>query len=208
MSTDNKPQLTQTSGQLSTFFVADLFFGVDVHDVQEVLHFQQMTPVPQASEIVEGLINLRGQIVTAIDMRRRLRLPPRTENQIPMNMVVRTSDGVVSLQVDEIGDVLDVDAAAYERSPDNLDPATRELIRGVYKLKDRVLLVLDFEKAVEVGNKYSPRNEQIDALRPEGKAEQKNTALPDDDANTANLSEPAPSQKARTKGRGGLSPIR
>lgn len=205
MSTDKKPQPVQTSGQLSTFFVADLFFGVDVRDVQEVLHFQQMTPVPQASEIVEGLINLRGQIVTAIDMRRRLRLPPRTEDQIPMNMVVRTSDGVVSLQVDEIGDVLDVDAAAYERSPDNLDPATRELIRGVYKLKNRVLLLLDIEKAVEVGSTYPPRNEQNDALCPDAEAERRNTPSPVDRANAAIPTEPAPSQKTKKRGRGGSS---
>jgi purine-binding chemotaxis protein CheW len=113
VATNTKSKMVQTSRQLSTFFVADMFFGVDVLDVQEVLRAQQMTPVPQSPDIVEGLINLRGQIVTAIDMRRRLRLPLHAENQTPMNMVVRTADGVVSLLVDEIGDVLDVEAAAY-----------------------------------------------------------------------------------------------
>jgi purine-binding chemotaxis protein CheW len=162
MATDTEIQVAQTSGQLSTFFVADMFFGVDVLDVQEVLRSQQMTPVPQAPDVVQGLINLRGQIVTAIDMRRRLRLPSLAADQTPMNMVVRTSEGVVSLLVDEIGDVLDVDAATYERSPDNLDPAARELIRGVYKLKDRVLLVLDTEKAVEVDGSYVARSDQLD----------------------------------------------
>ncbi len=146
-----KPKLAQTSGQFSTFFVADLFFGVDVLRVQEVLRFQQMTRVPQAPEVVEGLINLRGHIVTAIDMRRRLGLPPRPGDQTPMNMVVRTDDGAVSLLVDEIGDVVDVDAAAYEQPPENLDPVARELIRGVYKLKDRLLLVLDAERTTELG---------------------------------------------------------
>src|ERR1035438_3717269 len=95
MATDTatlKSELAQTSGQFSTFFVADLFFGVDVLRVQEVLRFQQMTRVPQAPEVIEGLINLRGQIVTAIDMRRRLRLPPRAGDQTPMNMVVRSED--------------------------------------------------------------------------------------------------------------------
>src|SRR5271166_5637497 len=106
-----KPGAVQASGQYSTFFVADLFFGVDVLNVQEVLRFQPMTPVPQAPGVIEGLINLRGQIVTAIDMRRRLRLPPRGGEQMPMNMVVRTGEGAVSLLVDEIGDVLDVDEA-------------------------------------------------------------------------------------------------
>lgn len=157
MATDTaalRPELVQASRQFSTFFVADLYFGVDVLRVQEVLRFQQMTRVPQAPEVIEGLINLRGQIVTAIDMRRRLRLPPRPGDQTPINVVVRTEEGAVSLLVDEIGDVLDVDADTYERPPENLDPAALELISGVYKLKDRLLLVLDTERTVDlaVGN--------------------------------------------------------
>jgi len=109
-----------------------------------------MTPVPQAPDVIEGLINLRGQIVTAIDMRRRLRLPQRSGEHAPMNIVVRTVDGAVSLLVDEIGDVLDMDSATYERPPDNLDPAAKNLIRGVYKLKDQLLLVLDEERTVDL----------------------------------------------------------
>jgi purine-binding chemotaxis protein CheW len=150
-----------------------MFVGVDVLDVQEVLRSQEMTPVPQAPEMVEGLINLRGQIVTAIDMRRRLQLPPHAEDQTPMNMVVRTSEGVVSLLVDEIGDVLDVDADSYERTPDNLDAMARELIRGVYKLKDRVLLVLDTEKAVEVDSSHARRDGQLGASGSEETAERR-----------------------------------
>ena len=143
-------ETAQNNAQYSTFYLADFFFGVDVLRVQEVLRFQQMTRVPQAPEVIEGLINLRGQIVTAIDMRRRLGLPPRAGGQSPMNMVIRTEDGAVSLLVDEIGDVLDVDAATYERPPDNLDASARELIRGVYKLKNRLLLVLDAERTVDL----------------------------------------------------------
>jgi purine-binding chemotaxis protein CheW len=109
-----------------------------------------MTSVPQAPGVIEGLINLRGQIVTAIDMRRRLGLPQRAGGQAPMNIVVRTLDGAVSLLVDEIGDVLDMDSATYERPPQNLDPAAKDLIRGVYKLKDRLLLVLDEERTVDL----------------------------------------------------------
>jgi purine-binding chemotaxis protein CheW len=149
--TTAKVEVSQTSGQFSTFFVADLFFGVDVLHVQEVLRSQQMTSVPQAPGVIEGLINLRGQIVTAIDMRRRLGLPQRAGGKMPMNMVVRTPDGAVSLLVDEIGDVLDMDAAGFERPPQNLNPAARELIRGVYKLEDRLLLVLDEERTVDLG---------------------------------------------------------
>ncbi len=148
----SKLEAARESEQYSTFLVADLFFGVDVLRVQEVLRYQAMTPVPQAPDVVQGLINLRGQIVTAIDMRRRLRLPRRGGGQTPMNMVVRTDEGAVSLLVDEIGDVLDVDPVTYERTPQNLDPEARELIRGVYKLKDRLLLVLDVERTVELGS--------------------------------------------------------
>lgn len=136
--------------QFSTFSVADLFFGVDVLRVQEVLRFQHMTRVPQAPEVIEGLINLRGQIVTAIDMRRRLGMPLRAAEQTPMNMVVRTEDGAVSLLVDEIGDVIDVETSSYERPPENLDAAARDLVRCVYKLKDRLLLVLDAERTVDL----------------------------------------------------------
>ena len=142
--------LTQASNRFATFFVADLFFGVDVLRVQEVLRYQQMTRVPDAPQVIEGLINLRGQIVTAIDMRRRLGLPLRGENVTPMNMVIRTEDGAVSLLADEIGDVLDVDTSTFERPPENLDAAAREMFRGVYKLKDRLLLVLDAERTVDL----------------------------------------------------------
>lgn len=145
----DKAEITPGHGQFATFFAAGRFFGVDVLRVQEVLRFQPMTGVPLASEVIEGLINLRGQIVTAIDLRRRLGLPARPHDQTPMNLVVRTEDGAVSLLVDEIGDVLDVDPGDFERPPDNLDSGARELVRGVYKLKDRLLLVLDVDRTVD-----------------------------------------------------------
>jgi purine-binding chemotaxis protein CheW len=146
-----KAESKQTTGQFCTFYVSDLFFGIDVLHVQEVLRFQSITPVHQSPEVIEGLINLRGQIVTAIDMRRRLRLPPRPAGQLPMNIVVRTSDGAVSLLVDEIGDVMTMDASTYERPPANLEPAAQEIIRGVHKLESGLLLVLDEERTAELG---------------------------------------------------------
>lgn len=148
---DKSNQAAEVSGQYSTFFVGDLFFGIDVLQVQEVLRYQEMTRVPLAADVVEGLINLRGQIVTAIDMRRRLQLGVRPDGQQPMNMVVRTEDGAVSLLVDEIGDVLEVGAETFERPPENVDPAVRELIRGVHKLDGRLLLILDSTKTVALG---------------------------------------------------------
>ena len=137
--------------QFCTFWADGHFFGIAVDDVQEVIKYQEMTRVPLAPGVVQGLINLRGQIVTAIDLRRRLGLPDREPGQRPMNVVVRTDDGTVSLLVDEIGDVLEVPDETFERPPDTINGVACELVRGVYKLKERLLLVLDVERAVHVG---------------------------------------------------------
>lgn len=133
--------------QFCTFTVKGLFLGVEVLRVQEVLRYQQMTHVPLSPSTVQGLINLRGQIVTAIDMRRRLELPLRSAEQQPMNVVIRTEDGAVSLLVDEIGDVVEIQEDVFERPPETLKGVARELLQGVYKLKDRLLLILDTERA-------------------------------------------------------------
>src|SRR5215475_8306674 len=123
-----------------TFYVAGHFFGLDVLKVQEVIRYQELTRVPLASPVVSGLINLRGQIVTAIDLRRRLGLPSRSDQSRPMNVVVRTTDGVVSLLVDEIGDVIEVPRDRFEAPPETLFGATRLLIDGAYKLDGELLL--------------------------------------------------------------------
>ena len=136
------------SKQFCTFFINGLFFGIEVLKVQEVIRYQEMTSVPLAPSTIRGLINLRGQIVTAIDLRRRLELPARGEDQLPMNVVVRTDDGAVSLLVDEIGDVGEIQDDVRERPPETLRGVARELVTGVYKLKERLLLVLDTEKTV------------------------------------------------------------
>jgi purine-binding chemotaxis protein CheW len=141
---------TEQSRQYSTFYVADLFFGIDVLNVQEVLRYQEMTRIPLAPDVIEGLINLRGQIVTAVDLRRRLKLKPREDGRTPMNIVVRSEDGAVSLLVDEISDVLEVNPASYEPPPQNLPPEQRELIEGLYKLDGRLLLILNTERVLQI----------------------------------------------------------
>ena len=136
--------------QLCTFYLQDLYFGIEVEKVQEVIRYQEMTSVPLASDVIAGLINLRGQIVTAIDLRRQLELPPRAAGQLPMNVVIRREDGPISLLVDEIGDVVEVEKDSFEDSPDTLEARRKEFLRGVYKLKGKLLLLLDTDKAVEV----------------------------------------------------------
>lgn len=136
--------------QFCTFFLEGLFFGIEVEKVQEVIRYQEMTHVPLAPSVVGGLINLRGQIVTAVDMRRRLGLSERPKDQLPMNVVVRTEDGAASLLVDEIGDVVEVSEEAFEQPPETLKGEARDLVHGVYKLRDRLLLILNSEKMLEL----------------------------------------------------------
>ena len=144
--------------QYCTFYADGHYFGLDVLRVQEIIRYQEMTRVPLAPPVVRGLINLRGQIVTAIDLRRRLEFDDRPAELLPVNVVVRTDDGAVSLLVDEIGDVLEVPEALFERPPETLRGMARELIRGAYKLQDRLLLILDTERTVNVASSraYAP----------------------------------------------------
>ena len=107
-----------------------------------------MTRVPLASGMVRGLINLRGQIVTAIDVRARFGLPRLSDAREPMNVVLCAGDGVVSLLVDEIGDVLEVHDADLERPPETLPAVFRDVVIGVYKLEQRLLLMLDVDRIV------------------------------------------------------------
>jgi purine-binding chemotaxis protein CheW len=139
-------------GRFATFYVDKLLLGVAVANVQEVLRPQMLTRVPLASPAIRGLMNLRGQIVTALDMRQRLNLPERTAETSLMNIVVRSDDESVSLLVDEIGDVIDVDSNSFERSPKNLDTSVKNLIDGVFKLKDQLLLILDTHSVVALGD--------------------------------------------------------
>jgi purine-binding chemotaxis protein CheW len=136
--------------QFCTFYLDKLLFGVELKGVQEVIRSLDMTKVPLAPAVVSGLINLRGQIVTAVDLRRRLELEPRPTGMLPVNVVVRSEDGAVSLLVDEIADVVEVEEDTFEPPPETLRRSVRTLILGVHKLKDRLLHVLDIEKACEM----------------------------------------------------------
>lgn len=131
------------SQQVCTFRLGGLYLGVDVAEVQEVIRQQEMTLVPLASPVIRGLINLRGQIVTALDLRRRFGLAPREAGRAGINVVVRAPEGVVSLLVDEIDDVVDVRDVAAEKPPATMVGPSRVLIRNVFKLERELLLELD-----------------------------------------------------------------
>jgi purine-binding chemotaxis protein CheW len=136
--------------QFCTFYLDHLLFGVELKAVQEVIRSLDMTKVPLAPTVVRGLINLRGQIVTAVDLRRRLELRPRASELPVMNVVVRSEDGAVSLLVDEIGDVVEVEESTFEPPPETLRGRVRSVILGVHKLNDGLMHVVDIEKACQM----------------------------------------------------------
>ena len=135
--------------QYSTFRINELLLGIEVIKVQEVIRYQEMTVVPLAPSAIQGLINLRGQIVIAIDTRRSLGLPRAAPDALPMNVVIQSDDGVASLLVDDIGDVIDVPLDAYAPAPDNMPPKQKELIECVYDLKEGLMLVLDTNRLLQ-----------------------------------------------------------
>ncbi|SNS23943.1 CheW protein [Granulicella rosea] len=137
------------SRQYATFRVADLFLGIEVLKVQELIRRQEMTHVPLAPQAVEGLINLRGQIVIAIDTRRSLGLPAAEGDDQRVNIAIRTGDSVVSLLVDEVCDVIDIPLSAYAPVPENMPLEQRQLIQCVYHVKDGLMLVLDTARVFE-----------------------------------------------------------
>jgi purine-binding chemotaxis protein CheW len=134
--------------QLCTFRLDGRSYGVEIDRVQEVLRNQQVTDVPLAPRVVGGLINLRGQIVMAVDLRRCLELAEAPAGRLPMNVVLRTADGPVSLLVDVIDDVVEIPADSFEPPPDTLQGPARRLIAGAYPLADRLLLSLDTDAIV------------------------------------------------------------
>lgn len=151
-------QKTDTdSKRFCTFQVDNLLFGLDVSEVQEVVRINRMTRVPLAPKAITGLINLRGQIVTAVDLRNRLGLGPLPPDLSPLNVIVSTDDGPISLLVDEIGDVLTLSGAEQEDPPHTLKGMLRTLIRGVFQLENEVLMILDANQCMDFGNSL-PQN--------------------------------------------------
>jgi purine-binding chemotaxis protein CheW len=142
--------------QFCAFYLDKLMFGVELQKVQEVMRHLELTEIPLAPDVVSGLMNLRGQIITAIDLRHRLELPIRPDGILPMNVVIRSADGAVSFLVDEIGDVVEVDDESFESPPETLQGKVREVILGVHKLEKHLMHVLDTDKACEIAERHEP----------------------------------------------------
>ena len=157
------------SRTLSTFRVADALYGIPIEDVQEVTRLQELTPVPLAPPAVSGLMNLRGQVVTVVDLRRRLGYPPRGVEQSATNVVVRGDGSAVSLLVDAVEGFEDVTDRPFTPRPETSaeardgdaatggttdlpDDAGSGLVLGAYQLDSELLLALDLQRAIQMGH--------------------------------------------------------
>lgn len=137
--------------QFATFYVNEKLYGVDVIKVQEVTRKLKLTPVRRAPPFVRGLMNLRGQISTAIGLRSLIDPEvPTLSSEDEMTVVCRGEDGLLSLLVDRIGDVVEVGDEAFEPVPDNLEGAVKSLLSGIYKMESNLLSIIEIEKLTEV----------------------------------------------------------
>lgn len=129
-----------------TLTIADQIFGIPVLQVQDVLGSQKVTRIPLAPPEVSGALNLRGRIVTAIDVRKRLGLDPGEKDSTKMSVVVEHENELYSLIIDKVGDVLSLSNDSYESNPATLDKVWRDVSLGIYRLENRLLVVLDVPK--------------------------------------------------------------
>lgn len=142
--------LTEEAREYVTMTVADQLFGIPVLTVQDVLGPQRITRIPLSPPEIAGALNLRGRIVTAIDVRRRLALPARSADTSSMSVVVDHKGELYSLIVDAVGEVMSLPADSYERNPATLDPRWREVSGGIYRLKGKLLVVLEVARLLEM----------------------------------------------------------
>ena len=138
-----------TSQDFVTVRLDGQLLGIPVLAVHDVLKEQKLTQIPLSPEWVAGVLNLRGKIVTAIDLRSRLKLPKRGDNEKSMSVVVEHGGEPYSLQIDEVGEVLSLDDQYFERSPVTLDPAWRDVSMGIYRLEGELLAILDVDKLLD-----------------------------------------------------------
>lgn len=128
-----------------TFYVGDYCFAIEVNKVQEVTGISEVYPVPLASAFVLGLINLRGQIATALSLREFFKHKDNVVNIHPMSVVCRIDGGLISMVVDRVGDVIEVQESLFEKTPETIELEIQKYIKGIYKTNNGFLSLLDIE---------------------------------------------------------------
>jgi purine-binding chemotaxis protein CheW len=137
--------MTTDTMQLTTFWVSTNLCGVDVRHVQEILHFQKITPVALVPDYVRGLMNLRGNIITVLDLRRLFGLPPLTDETTGMNLVVQSADEAICLSVDRMHTIVEVQPDQLLPPPGTVQGVIARYIQHVCQVGDDLVMVLDLE---------------------------------------------------------------
>lgn len=135
-----------TRKEYLSIHINDQMFGIPILQVQDVLGEQKITQIPLASSAIAGSLNLRGRIVTAIDVRKCLGLPRTETTSKDMSVVVEHNGELYSLIIDSIGDVLSLKIKDFEKNPATLDPLWRDISQGIFRLENNLLVVLDIPK--------------------------------------------------------------
>ncbi len=138
--------------ELATFFVGDALCGMDILKVQEINKLIEMTRVPKAPEYVLGILNLRGEIVTIIDLGKKLGLKSTDLNDKTRNVIVNSNEEHIGLMVEQIGDVVQAEWGKIEKPPANIGGVQGRFFTGVYKTEDRLIGILDVDKVLEDDN--------------------------------------------------------
>jgi purine-binding chemotaxis protein CheW len=136
--------------QFCTFYLDRLLFGMESQKIQEVVTYRELRPVPLAPAVVSGLMNLRGQVVVALELRHQLELPERPADMTPVCLVVRAAGGTVCLLADEVGNVVEVEDESFEALPEMLSARLRSVIVGVHKLDLELLHVVDTDEVCKI----------------------------------------------------------
>lgn len=139
----------EATGEFVTAVIRGQLCGIPVLKVHDVLRRQKITPIPLAPQEVEGSLNLRGRIVTSINLRARMGLPPNDVEHEGISIVVEHLGELYSLTVDGMGEVMKVSRDAFERSPATLDPLWRSFSQGVYRLEKGLLIILDIDSLLD-----------------------------------------------------------
>lgn len=146
--TPSTPSIGTGEMQFASFHIGDLLLGVDIHQVREINRNLHISPVPHTPEAVRGVINLRGEVVTVIDLRRVLGLPPAEVTRATRNVIVNSEGERIGLLVDAVADVITCQAEDIDTLPENLSDLEQRLFAGVFKLEQGLLVVLKVEETL------------------------------------------------------------
>ena len=152
VATPEGKQMTTQTVEMATFYVGEALCGMDILNVQEINKLMDMTTVPQAPGYVMGILNLRGQIVTIIDLGKKLNLGKTDLSEMSRDIIVNSKDEYIGLLVSRISDVVEAEWDKVEPPPANIGGVQGKFFKGVFKTKERLIGILDVEKVLENGN--------------------------------------------------------